>query len=137
MAIKAKISQSTIKNLRPEDKRINDTDLAGFHALIAASGKITYYLNYRLNGKQGNFKLGVEGQITPAIARDLAKQKAGEVAKGTDVQEVKKHERQARKLEAQSTLKNFIESKFAPWLYSQNPKTAKRALMFLTPALPI
>ncbi len=125
MAIKAKISQSTIKNLRPEDKRINDTDLAGFHALIAASGKITYYLNYRLNGKQGNFKLGVEGQITPAIARDLAKQKAGEVAKGTDVQEVKKHERQARKLEAQSTLKNFIESKFAPWLYSQNPKTAK------------
>lgn len=125
MAIKIKISQTSIKNLRPEDKRINDTDLAGFHALIAPSGKITYYLNYRVNGKQGNFKLGVEGQITPAIARDLAKQKAGEVAKGTDVQAVKKQERQAKKLEAESTLKNFIELKFSPWLYSQNPKTAK------------
>lgn len=128
MAIKAKISQTSIKNLQPEDKRINDTELAGFHALIAASGKITYYLNYRLNGKQANFKLGVEGQITPAIARDLAKQKAGEIAKGTDVQEVKKQDRQLQKLAEQSTLRNFIELKFKPWLFAQNPKTAKARL---------
>jgi integrase len=128
MAIKAKISQTSIKNLRPEDKRINDSDLAGFHALIAPSGKITYYFNYRLNGKQGNFKLGIEGKITPAITRDLAKQKAGEVAKGTDIQHAKKAERKAKELETLSTLKSFIETKFAPWLYSQNPKTAKARL---------
>lgn len=125
MAVKAKISQTSIKNLKPEDKRINDTEIAGFHALIAASGKITYYLYYRHDGKQANIKLGVDGQITPAIARDLAKEKAGEVAKGTDVQEVKKQVKQAKKKEALSTLSKFIETKFEPWLFSQNPKTAK------------
>lgn len=125
MAVKAKISQTSIKSLKPEDKRINDTEIAGFHALISASGKITYYLYYRHNGKQANIKLGVEGQITPAIARDLAKEKAGEVAKGTDVQEVKKQVKQTQKREMLSTLGKFIETKFESWLYAQNPKTAK------------
>lgn len=125
MTVRAKISATTIKQLKPEDKRLTDTELAGFHARITTDGKIHYYLYYRINGKQVNYKLGTEGQITPAIARDLAKEKAGEVAKGTDVQEVKKQVRQLKKLEAMSTLGKFIETKFEPWLFSQNPKTAK------------
>ncbi|WP_423185194.1 tyrosine-type recombinase/integrase [Alishewanella sp. d11] len=125
MTVRAKISATTIKQLKPEDKRLTDTELAGFHARITSDGKIHYYLYYRINGKQVNYKLGTEGQITPAIARDLAKEKAGEVAKGTDVQEVKKQVRQIKKLEAMSTLGKFIETKFEPWLFSQNPKTAK------------
>nr|WP_246283188.1 Arm DNA-binding domain-containing protein [Marinifaba aquimaris] len=36
---------------------------------------------YRHFGKQVNFKLGSHGSITPAQARDMAKAKAGEVAK--------------------------------------------------------
>lgn len=125
MTVRAKISATTIKQLKPEDKRLTDTELAGFHARITSDGKIHYYLYYRINGKQVNYKLGTEGQVTPAIARDLAKEKAGEVAKGTDVQEVKKQVRQLKKLEAMSTLGKFIETKFEPWLFSQNPKTAK------------
>lgn len=125
MAIRAKISNTSIKNLKPEDQRLNDTEISGFHARITPEGKIHYYLYYRLNGKQVNYKLGTEGQITPALARDLAKQKMGDVSKGTDVQEVKKQERVEQKLVELATLRKFIELKFSPWLYSQNPKTAK------------
>ncbi len=125
MAIRAKISNTSIKNLKPEDQRLNDTEISGFHARITPEGKIHYYLYYRLNGKQVNYKLGTEGQITPALARDLAKQKIGDVSKGTDVQEVKKQERVEQKLVELATLRKFIELKFSPWLYSQNPKTAK------------
>jgi len=125
VAIRAKISNTSIKNFMPEDQRLNDTEITGFHARITPEGKIHYYLYYRLNGKQVNYKLGSEGQITPALARDLAKQKIGEVSKGTDVQEVKKQERIEQKQVELATLRKFIESKFAPWLYSQNPKTAK------------
>lgn len=125
MAIRAKISNTSIKNLKPEDQRLNDTEISGFHARITPEGKIHYYLYYRLNGKQVNYKLGTEGQITPALARDLAKQKMGDVSKGTDVQEVKKQERVEQKLVELATLRKFIDLKFSPWLYSQNPKTAK------------
>lgn len=125
MAIRAKISNTSIKNLKPEDQRLNDTEISGFHARITPEGKIHYYLYYRLNGKQVNYKLGTEGKITPALARDLAKQKIGDVSKGTDVQEVKKQEREEQKLVELATLRKFIELKFSPWLYSQNPKTAK------------
>jgi integrase len=128
VTIKAKITATTIKQLKPADKRLTDTELAGFHARITKEGKIHYYLYYRINGKQVNYKLGTEGKITPAIARDLAKEKSGEVAKGTDVQEVKKQVRQLKKLEALSTLGKFIDTKYAPWLYAQNSKTAKARL---------
>lgn len=125
MAIRAKISNTSIKNFRPEDQHLSDTEITGFHARITPEGKIHYYLNYRLNGKKVNYKLGSEGQITPALVRDLAKQKIGEVSKVTDVHEVKKQERIEQKQVELATLRKFIESKFAPWLYSQNPKTAK------------
>ncbi|MDP4530388.1 site-specific integrase [Alkalimonas delamerensis] len=124
MAIKGKINVTTIKSFRPEDKRLNDTEIAGFHARITPAGKIHYYLFYRLDGKQVNYKLGTEGQITPAIARDLAKEKAGEVAKGINVQQKKKAVREAQKKAAVSTLEKFIELQYQPWLYARNPKTA-------------
>jgi hypothetical protein len=73
MPIKSKITN--IKNLVPTDKRLNDTDISGFHARITPLGLITYYLFYRLNGKQVNYRLGVDGQMTPAQARYLAKVK--------------------------------------------------------------
>lgn len=92
MAIKAKITASSIKGLTPEDKRLNDNEVSGFHVRITPKGLISYYLFYRLHGKQVNYKLGVHGQITPAQARDFAKDKLAEVTKGIDVQAIKKQE---------------------------------------------
>ncbi len=44
MAKREKITNSSIKALLVEDKRVNDTDISGFHVLISPKGKITYYL---------------------------------------------------------------------------------------------
>lgn len=90
MAKREKITNSSIKVLLVEDKRVNDTDIPGFHALTSQKGKITYYLFYRFAGKQVNYKIGAHGHITPAQARDLAKAKAGDVVNGVDVHESKK-----------------------------------------------
>jgi len=73
MAIKKKITNSSINALKPGDKRLNDTELSGFHARITPTGRITYFLFYRHNGKQQNVKLGSHPEITPAQARDAAK----------------------------------------------------------------
>lgn len=136
MPIKNKITATNIKKLLPEDKRLNDTEISGFHARITPSGLITYYLFYRLNGKQVNYRLGIDGQMTPAQARDLAKSKIAEVTQGVDVQAVRKHDRTKIKYSKFSTLRFFLEEKYAPWLKSRNPKTADKTIKAFETSFP-
>ena len=136
MPIKNKITVTNIKNLLPEDKRLNDTEISGFHARITPTGLITYYLFYRLNGKQVNYRLGIDGQMTPAQARDLAKNKIAEVTQGVDVQAVRKHDRTKTKHSKFSTLQFFLEEKYAPWLKSRNPKTAEKTIKAFESSFP-
>lgn len=128
MAKREKITISSIKDLNIEDQRINDTEVPGFHARISPKGKITYYLFYRYNGKQVNYKLGCHGEITPAQARDLAKAKAGEVANGIDVQAAKKMARVETKLARLTVLETFLDEKYLPFLQTRNEKTAAKTI---------
>jgi len=134
MSVSAKITNSSIKALKPENKRINDTEIKGFHARIYASGKINYYLYYRINGKQVNFHLGTHGKITPATARELAQVKAGEVAKGIDVQEHKKTLKAEADRERSNKLDTFLVKKYEPWLYTRNSKTSGQIVQRLRSA---
>ena len=45
---------------------------------------VAYSYRYRFAGKQRWVPLGLQGNITPAEARTLAKKRAGEVANGRD-----------------------------------------------------
>lgn len=126
MPVKAKITLSSIKALEPADKRLNDTEVTGFHARISSVGAISYFLFYRHEGKQVNYHLGYDGRITPAQARDLAKNKIAEVTQGTNVHEVKKQDRIKTKQSKLSTLQHFLDEKYFPWLLSRTPKTADK-----------
>lgn len=128
MPIKKKITTTTIKQLRIEDKRINDTEMHGFHARISSTGRTVYYLYYRFDGKQVNYKLGSANEITPAQARDLAKEKAGEVAKGNDVHEEKKQIRQENQRRKHLKLPVYLDERYLPFLMTRNPKTANRII---------
>jgi integrase len=136
MTIKTKITITSIKNLIPEDKRLNDTEISGFHARITPTGLITYYLFYRLNGKQVNYRLGIDGQMSPAQARDLAKSQIAEVTQGVDVQAVRKYDRTKTKYSKLSTLRFFLEEKYTPWLKSRNPKTAEKTIKAFESSFP-
>jgi integrase len=136
MSIKAKITVTSIKSLIPTNKRLNDTEISGFHARITPTGLITYYLFYRLHGKQVNYRLGIDGQMTPAQARDLAKNKIAEVTQGVDVQALRKQERTHNKHSKFSTLEYFLDEKYAPWLKSRNPKTAEKTIKAFKSSFP-
>ncbi len=128
MAIKQKITANSIKNLTVEDKRLNDTEISGFHARISPKGVIKYYLYYRINGKQRNFLLGSATALTPAQARDLAKEKAGQVAGGEDVQTTR-HDAKRLELRNSLTLQKFLDEHYEAYLISMNAKTAKQSFM--------
>lgn len=128
MAVRQKITASSIKNLKVEDKRLNDTEISGFHARISPKAVIKYYLYYRINGKQRNYLIGASNALTPAQARDLAKEKSGLVAAGEDVQETR-HEAKKLELRKSLTLKRFLDEHYQPYLTAMNPKTARQSFM--------
>ncbi len=127
MALKQKITNTAIKNLSIEQDRLNDTEISGFHARISPKGIVKYYLYYRINGKQRNFLLGSAASLTPVQARELAKEKAGEVASGIDVHESRN---KIRKQDPRRglTLERFLEKHYKDYLVALNPKQAHKAL---------
>ena len=136
MTLKTKITASSIKTLSIEDKRINDTEISGFHVRISPKGLITYYLFYRIDGKQVNYRLGIDGHITAAQARDLAKDKSALVHQGIDVQAEKKKARTKTILSKFTTLNAFIDEKYAPFLKTRNSKTSIKAVKALKSSFP-
>jgi integrase len=136
MSKRQKITISSIKALHTSDGRVNDTELSGFHARISPKGKITYYVFYRINGKQVNYKLGSYPEITPAQARDLAKAKLGEVANGVDVQAVKKEAKRKTELAKHTKLSSYLEHQYKPWLMTRNSKTFDRIIKTIETGFP-
>ncbi len=92
------------------------------------SGQVAYYLYYRLNGKQVNYKIGLASDITPAQARDLAKAKLGDVSKGNNVQEDKKKAREETKRKQHMKLGDFLDKKYEIYLLNRNPNTVRKTL---------
>jgi len=128
MTIRRKITNSSIKELHISDSRMNDTELSGFHARISAKGRITYYLYYRLNGKQQNYKIGTHPEITSVQARDVAKLAHASVVKGIDPHETRKQHKEDEKLARLSTLEAFLDNQFTKWYMAQYPKSGDREI---------
>lgn len=128
MAIKAKLTTSSIKKLKPSDKRLTDTEIRGFHARIHASGNIHYYLYYKTHGREGNFKIGSHGQLTPSEAREIAKVKSGELARGIDIQKSRLDERQETERQRANQLGKYLVEHYKPWLEARNAKTSDRII---------
>ena len=136
MAISNKINNASIKSLKIDDKRINDTELSGFHILISPKGKKTYYIYYRINGKQVNYKLGTHPELSPIQARDLAKARLGEVATGIDVQKIKKDIARKSTIAKHSQLETYLDQIYLPFLETRNAKTSKTIITTIKRGFP-
>jgi len=116
--VKAKLTATLIKGLETQVDRYEvwDTDIPGFLLRVSSTGEKTYYLAYRQHGRKRRFRIGKHGSITPAQAREIAKVKSGEVAKGTDIQEERQERRKETELRAKEhTLKTFFEGPYQEW----------------------
>ena len=52
---------------------VNDTDLKGFGLRVQPSGVMSYFVRYRLRGKQTRYVIGRTSEFSPAQARDVAR----------------------------------------------------------------
>ncbi|MFT4060195.1 MAG: integrase family protein [Legionella sp.] len=115
--MKAKINNTLIKKLVPEDKEyeVHDTDLKGFLVRVFPSGTMRYVCQYQ-RGKKIN--IGTVGIITPAQAREKAVEILNDFNKGIDP----KAKKGANKPQI---LQEFFENEYKPWVLSHHKRGDK------------
>jgi len=90
-----KITKRFVDSIIPDTEKTLkfwDSELKGFGLIVLPSGRQTYCVEYRNEDRvKKRLKLGVHGHITTEQARELAKQRLGQVAHGEDPAEDKKH----------------------------------------------
>lgn len=80
-----KFTKGYIDSLKPKDKpyEVWDTDLKGLGVMVHPSNRKTYYFVYRYKSlKKERLKVGVHGNITCEIAREIIRGWSGDLVRG-------------------------------------------------------
>ena len=130
-----KLTNRTIGILKPAEKpyEVRDTDIKGFLLRVQPSGKMTFYISYtNAAGKKQRYRIGSHGTITAAKAREVAEDKAAEVAKGKDVQHHHKQARIETEQNKAKTLRAFLDNKYGSWIKAQRKSGEQTVAMIET-----
>ena len=85
-----KLTKSYIDALKPSEKlyEVWDTDIKGLGCMVHPTGRKTYYFLYRHNGSsKQRLRIGIHGNITCEIAREIVRGWTGDLARGIDPKE--------------------------------------------------
>lgn len=125
--MQAVIGNQLINAMRPADKpfEVRDAKLKGFLLRVQPSGAMSYIVEYA-RGKR--VTLGKTSVLTPAQARDRAKEVLADVIKGEDPQA-------ARKAAKAHTFKSFVSEAYQPWFFAHR-RTGKATIDTLLNCFP-
>lgn len=89
---RVKLTKRIVDDLKagPKERFLWDNEVLGFGLRISLAGTITYILQYRFEGRQRRFKIGLHGSPwTPETARQEARSLQGKIVDGTDPQQIR------------------------------------------------
>ena len=116
----AKLTKKTVEaaELPPKGQyEIWDTQMKGLGLVVGATGRKTFIFRFTgLNKKKQKLKIGVFGNITCEIAREIAQRWAGDLARGINPQEekIKQQEKQKRQITFADFFKIYTERHMKP-----------------------
>ena len=137
MSIRMEFTKARINAIKPPEpgKRhyYNDTQVQGLQLVVTAAGQMSFYLYAWFQDKPKRFRIGSYPDLTPDMARQLARKMRGEVAqdqnptaerqrrraKGVTLREVLEVFRQTRRHLKPRTVNDyqrFLETIFPDWI---------------------
>ena len=86
MTRKVVLTAKGVENAKPGPDRIEQPDagLPGFFLIVQPTGKKSFALRYRIDGKSKKWTIGYYPAVTLAEAHRLAREAIGEIARGND-----------------------------------------------------
>jgi integrase len=119
--MRARITAKLVDAAKPKDKPylINDTQVKGFCLRVEPSGTKSYFVRYRIGGRQTQMRIADAIKKNAGAARMLAITTLAKVADGIDPQLERKRGR-AR------TLRDFLKDHYRPWMKA-NRKSGEEA----------
>jgi len=98
MAIKLTKRLLDTAELKNKAYEMWDAEIKGLHVIVTPAARKTFYFRYYdANRKNQRMKIGVFGNITCEMARDIAKSLAGDLAKGLDPKKIKETAKRQQK----------------------------------------
>ena len=112
-----KLDRESIAELKPLNKpyEVSDDEVRGFKVRIQPSGVKTFYFDYRIGGLRRRYRIARVGDLTPAQARQRARELKARVPYGKDPQADKERAKKA-------TLFRYLEDRYWP-KYLQGKKS--------------
>lgn len=92
-----KLTKRFVDSLKARDRDyvIWDDEMPGFGLRVFISGKRSYIIQYRAEGRSRRYAIGLHGIWTPETARKEARAQLGKVAKGDNPAEERQTQRNA------------------------------------------
>lgn len=115
------LTDTTIKNAKPQDKQYRLTDGDGLYLLIQPNGKKWWRQDYRFTGKDKTLSLGVYPDVSLKMARERRDEIRRQVVEGIDPSA----HRKSSKLTQKDLLSNSFEFITQEWYQKQLPTWSK------------
>lgn len=131
-----KLSKRTVDSAKPGKKEyfVWDSEMRRFGLRVLPTGRKTYVIHYRKNGRYRRLTIGPHGVLTPSEARDLAREHLVDVARGGDPSQKRKIERRAPTVAALGA--RLIEEHAVVRLKPTTQREYERAVrLFINPAM--
>lgn len=126
---KTAIDKATYEHSSGKRQVLWDDSLPGFGLRVYPSGKKTFVLSYRSAGRKRLMTIGGFGALTLVGARDLAKQRLGDITRGADPLAARQRETQAETIAelSQAYLDRYARPRKKTW--DQDEKRINRAIL--------
>jgi len=133
------LTDTAVKNLKPQSKPFTKTDRLGLSLLVTPSGGKLWRFRYRFDGKANMLGLGQYPEISLSEARERLMEARKLLAHGVDPSEARKAEKAAEREKRGNTFGRAAEEWFETWRSGKSAGTVEhtrsRLDRFILPAL--
>lgn len=119
------LSDTKLKNLKPQEKPFKVTDRDGLYVMVLPSGSISFRYNYKINGRYETLTIGKYGNISLAEARELLVAAKKSISTGSSPARVKAREK--KRLVEADTFGEWAEMWLTKYAMADSTRDMKRS----------